>query len=100
MVFQSDPLLSDIKVFELAVKNKCFREADDEELFALFSAAVEGDLHDHLRLAEEGGLLSNAALLDKLIGYSTEIGNTEITARLLEYKNKKIGFNGGNKYEL
>ena len=100
MIFQSDPLLSNIKIFELAVKNKCFREANDEELFALLSAMIEGDLREHLRLAEEGGLLSNAPLTDKLIGYSTEQGNTEITARLLEYKNRKIGFNGEQKYEL
>lgn len=100
MIFQSDPLLSNIKVFELALKNKCFREANDEELFALLTAVIEGGLHDHLRLAEEGGLLSNAALLDKLIDYSAEVGRTEITARLLEYKNRKFGFGKGGNYEL
>lgn len=100
MICQSDPLLSNIKIFKLAVKNNCFREANDEELFALLSAMIEGGLQDHLRLAADGGLLSNAALTDKLIDYSTEQGKTEITARLLENKNKKIGFNGGNNFEL
>lgn len=35
--------------------------------------------------------------IDKLINYSTEKGQTEITALLLEYKSKHFGFTDINK---
>lgn len=100
LVFMSDPLLCGTKVFGLALKNKCFREADGEDLFALLSAMIEGGLREHLQLAAEGGLLSDAELSDKLIGYSADKGRTEMTAFLLDHKNRALGYDKGEKYDL
>lgn len=87
-------------VFKLAVKNKCFRSvAGRDELVNLFEIIINLDWKDHLRIAADGGLLDDGELLDKLTDISIQKGNTELTALLLDHKNKNIGFSGNN-YEL
>ena len=93
-------LFENLKVFELAVKNNCFREITQSELDPLLATAIAGGSTAHIQLAAEYGLITDAALLDRLIWLSSEEGNAEITAILLEYKNRKFGFDNGEKYEL
>lgn len=87
-------------VFELAVKNGCFRNANEKELFLLFKVILDNDLQSRFLRAAESGLIISAELADTLIGYSAERKKTEFTAWLLEYKNRRIGYDKGNKYDL
>lgn len=95
---ETDPLLRE-DVFEVAVKNGCFQSADIDDLSGIFGAAIESGLQNFLRIGYEGGLLADGELIDRLADISAKKGNTELTAWLLDYKNKSIGFTG-TKYEL
>lgn len=90
-------------VFALAVKNNCFRSVKGrDELVNLLEFIIDfGDfgLREHLRIAADGGLLDDGELLNKLTDISVQKGDTELTAWLLDHKNKNIGFSGNN-YEL
>lgn len=84
-------------VFELFAKNNCFRNCDLEYLF---EAMIIHNNIELLHIAGQYGVLNSAKLVDRLIEYSVEWKRTEITAYLLDYKNRKFGFNGGVNFEL
>ena len=93
-------LFENLKVFELAVKNNCFREITQSELDPLLATAIAGGSTAHIQLAAEYGLITDVSLLDRLIRISSKAENAEMTAILLEYKNRRFGFDNGEKYEL
>lgn len=84
-------------VFELAVKNDCFRSVD---VFVMLKFLIEKGHTERLIFVAEHGLLETRELVDKCIECSAREGLTELTAYLLNLKNRKFGFNGGNKFEL
>lgn len=85
-------------VFELLVKNRCFRDCN---LKRVFEGMINNNKAELFPIAEKYGLLPSAKILDKLISYSAERQVTECTAYLLDLKNRKFGFkNGGDKFEL
>lgn len=87
-------------VLKLAFKNDCFRNVDVSVMLEFL--AETGNV-ESLCVAEEHGLLDDTALLDTLTEISAENGKTEITAYLLELKNRKFGFAGigeGDDFEL
>lgn len=86
-------------VFELLAKNDCFRNWD-RRLRYLFYIMIEENKAELFPVAEQYGMLEDAELLDMLLSYAIESQTTEITAYLLDLKNRKFGFNGGNKFEL
>ncbi len=92
----SYPILCE-DVFALAVKNNCFRSVKwCDKLVNLLEVIINFGWMDHLRIAADGGLLDDRELLDKLTDISVQKGDTELTAWLLEHKNKNIGFSGNN----
>lgn len=93
-------LAFDFDVFRLAVKNNCFRELTQTELEPLLANAIAADRTEYLQLSSENDLITDAELLDRLIDQSAKKEKAEITALLLEYKNRKFGFDNGEKYEL
>ena len=96
---ENEPLMR-ADIFELAVKNKCFRTAECEWLLWVLESFIENNMITHLRIAAQGGLLDDGELLGKLAVFSANNGNTELTAWLLDLKNKKIGFDINETYEL
>ena len=54
---------------------------------------------DILNIIIEKGYLTKVSQLDKYIKYSTDNKSSEVTAVLLNYKNKLDGFNT-NKFKL
>lgn len=84
-------------VFEILAKNKCYKKLN---VRFLFEKMMNENRHDLLLIAEKYGMLDSAALLDLLIKYTTENQKTEFTAYLLDLKNRKFGFDGGDKFEL
>lgn len=93
-------LVDDFGVFELAVKNNCFREITRTELELFFIALIAFGNTEHLKLIMENDFISDAELLDRLIAQSAEKEKTEFTALLLEYKSRRFGFDKGENYEL
>lgn len=87
-------------IFELAVRNGCFREAECRELSRLFALAIECSRGELIRTAAEGGLLSDAGTVGELIDRAAAHGLTELTAWLLDFKNSTFGFDGREEYEL
>lgn len=80
-------------VFELAVKNNYFRNTDRDQALDIMKFIIKFKYSKSLLpMAEHGGLLSDGELVEELIGYSAENGETEITAWLLDLKNRKFGF--------
>lgn len=94
-ITQCDSFRAD--VFEILAKNKCFKKLNVK---FLFEKMINENRHDLLHIAEKYGMLDSAALLDLLIKYATEKQKTEFTAYLLDLKNRKFGFDGGDKFEL
>lgn len=84
-------------VFEILAKNNCFRKCD---LTFLLKRIIEANKSELFPLAEEYGMLANAELADALVEYSAEHGKTEITAYLLDLKNRKFGFKKGGDLDL
>lgn len=84
-------------VFELLVKNNCFRGCN---LKRVFEGIINNNKAELIPIAERYGFLPSAKILDKLISYSAERQATECTACLLELKKRKFGFNGGKGFEL
>lgn len=87
-------------IFELAVKNGCFREAKRGELSRLLALAIECSRGELIRTAAEGGLLSDAATVGALVDCAADHGQTELTAWLLDFKNRVFGSDGRKEYEL
>lgn len=85
-------------VFELLLKNDCFRNCN---LLDLLKQMIRENKPGLFPVAEQYGMfgnLENAELLDELIGYSAKKQTTEITAYLLYLKNRKFGFGEGDKF--
>ncbi|MDE6726769.1 MAG: leucine-rich repeat domain-containing protein [Oscillospiraceae bacterium] len=68
-------------VFPLAIEHNSFTNIGKEELF---KQLIDRDLIDYMPLAEN---MLNDGILDELVNYSAECGQTEFTARLLNFKN-------------
>lgn len=83
-------------VFEILAKNNCFGKCDTTLLFERMTYEGKTELFP---LAEQYGMLNSEPLVDGLIEYSAEHGKTEITAYLLDYKNRKFGFKGFDDFE-
>lgn len=84
-------------VFEILAKNNCFGKCD---LTFLLKRIIEANKSELFPLAEEYGMLGSEPLVECLIEYSAELQRTEITAYLLDFKNRKFGFEGGSNIEL
>lgn len=84
-------------VFELLAKNKCFR---NNNVKFLFEKMINEDMAELFPIAEKYGMLSNEKLVDILIDCGIERENAEITAYLLDLKNRKFGFDGGRDHDL
>lgn len=84
-------------VFEILAKNNCLRKCD---LSFLIKRIIEADKSELFPLAEEYGMLESELLVDRLIEYSAELQKTEITAYLLDLKNRKFGFKKGGEFDL
>lgn len=78
-------------VFELLAKNRCFRNCNTK---FLLEKMINEDMAELFPIAGKYGMLSNKEFVDMLINYCVEHENTEITAYLLDLKNRKFGFNG------
>ncbi len=85
------------EVFELAVKYDSFRLIGTE---MLFKEIVWCGLLSHFEMLEKAGRSPELEHTDRLIEFSSENGYTEMTAYLLDLKNRKFGFKGGDKFEL
>lgn len=96
---QNSWLLNRPDVLELALKNNNFCDFTAKQWFDLLAFLIEKGLAKHLRVIEDCGAI-NAALVDEFIERSAEQHKTEMTAYLLDYKNRKFGFSGGNDFEL
>lgn len=87
-------------VFALTIKYDSFRKIGTERLFA---EIVRHMLFSHFETLEKAGYAPDVKQVDRLIRFSAEIGKTEMTAFLLDYKNRKFGFDfkdGGDNFEL
>lgn len=84
-------------VFRLLAKNNCFRSCD---LLNLLKQIIKENKPGLFPVAERYGMLDDAELLEELISYVIERKNVELTAYLLELKNRKFGFEGGSGLEL
>lgn len=84
-------------VFERVIDYETFW---DIGLMPLLNHFVNHNLVSHFKILENAGLTLTAEEVDDLIKYSTEKGKTEMTAYLLDFKNRKIGFSGGDNFEL
>lgn len=84
-------------VFELPAKNKCFR---NNNVRFLFEKMINEDMAELFPIAEKYGMLSNEKLVDMLTDCGIGSKNAEITAYLLDLKNRKFGFVGGCGYDL
>ena len=76
-------------VFELALKYDGFALFDKENVFV---EIVERNLCRFLPLCENAGWSIGKKFLGELLDISLDNGFTEITAWLLDYKNRKFGF--------
>lgn len=89
-----------LDVLALAIKYDSFREIGTK---MLFKEIVSRGLFSHFEALEKAGKSPTAEETDALIEFSSENGYTEMTAYLLDYKNRKFGFdfkNGEDKYDL
>lgn len=86
----------DKDVFELALSLGKFEGCDIDWLAAWL---VECDIPESVELAEKYGWITDKTI-DMFIDSASECGHTEMTARLLELKRRRFGFDGGNGLEL
>ena len=85
------------EIFEFLAKNDCFRECD---ITAFFKRVIDDNVFELFTIAEEYGTIPNGEAVDELIKHAVERQTTEITAYLLDLKNRKFNFDKGDKYEL
>lgn len=83
--------LSRADVFALALK-------DTDDLPPPGRVVGIGDVSLLAAAAESGKF--TAEYIDELVGYSSENGSTEVTAWLLDYKNRTFGFDGGDNFAM
>lgn len=83
-------------IFELLAKRNIFQKCNLEDLFK----RMIDEKPELFPVAEQYGLLNDAELVDTLLGYAIEKQTVEITAYLLELKNRNFGFAGGDHFEL
>ena len=81
-------------VFALAVEHNCICE---KHRLRVVEEVIKCGLHELFPIAEP---LLTSEMTDELIRFSAEERNTEATAWLLDCKNRKFGFNGGNEFEI
>lgn len=93
-IFLDYRLLFDREVFALAVEHDCLRKTDKPGLFKKLIKHKDREL---LPISEK---LLTSELADDLIRFCTDEGMTEETAWLLDCKNRRFGFNGGDKFDL
>ena len=84
-------------VFVLALKYNCFSNFDRQETV---EEMIRRDIWKYLRLMEQAGFFSDIERLNGYIDESVKNNTPEITAWLLEYKNRKFGFDNRGNYEL
>lgn len=84
-------------VFLLALKYHSFSEFEHKRIS---EEVVRRGTRKYLRLMEQAGMFSDVNRLNCYIDDSVRNNTPEITAWLLEYKNRSFGFNGGDNYEL
>ena len=84
-------------VFILALKYNSFSNFDRKEAV---EEIIRRDVWKYLRLMEQAGFFSDVERLNGYIDESVENNTPEITAWLLEYKNRKFGFDDRGNYEL
>lgn len=83
-------------LFRFAMSLGKFERCDTAELVLKI---IECDVLPSLELAAEYGWIT-AGTIDGFIDCASEMKRTEITAWLLDYKNRHFGFNNGDDYEL
>lgn len=84
-------------VFELALKYDTFRVKGMEYVY---KELIRRGLFSYFETLEQAGKSPTAEQIDALIAFSSQNRKTEITAYLLDYKNRKFGFSGGDNLEL
>ncbi len=84
-------------VFVLALKYHSFSELGSKRTA---EEILCRDPIKYLRLMERAGFFSDGERLNSYIDDSVRNNTPEITAWLLEYKNRTFGFNGGGNFEL
>lgn len=84
-------------VYELLAKNNCFREIDPKDILY---RAILNNKPEIIPIAEQYGMLDDANLIDGLIHYAIEQKIVEITAYLLDLKNRKFGFDHESELKL
>lgn len=99
-IFDTDSPDKASEVFEILAKNNCYREASPDDLEFILGAFIGINNIKALPIAEKYGLLENAGLVNSLLAKAIESERTEMTAFLLDYKNRKFGFDGGEDFEL
>ena len=87
-------LLFDREIFALAVEHDCLRETDKP---GLFKKLIKHGDRGLFPISEN---LLTSELADALIQFCTDEEMTEETAWLLDCKNRRFGFNGGNEFEI
>ena len=85
------------EIFEFLAKNGNFRGSD---LTLLFKNIIIQNVREIFPIAEKYGLLADRELIGAMIKHAVERQTTEITAYLLDLKNRKFNFDDGDKYEL
>lgn len=81
-------------VFELLVKNDCFRECN---LKRVFYGLIGNNKTELLPIAEKNGMLEDAELVGALINFASGHEKPECAAYLLDLKNRKFGFEDFNR---
>lgn len=84
-------------VFLLAMKYHSFSEFDREQMLA---EITRRDIQRYMRLMEQAGMFSDVEHLNGYIDESVKNYTPEITAWLLDYKNRVLGFNKGDEFEI
>lgn len=83
-------------VFELALSLGKFEGCD---MTVLAARLAECDIPESAELAEKYGWITSETI-DMFIDSASKYGRTEMTARLLELKKRKFGFDGENSLDL
>lgn len=84
-------------VFEILAQNNCFSTCSPT---SVFKGIINNKKAELFPIAEEHGITLSQEIIDELISCSTKWQSTECTAYLLDLKNRKFGFSGGDKFEL
>ena len=89
-----DNVLYEKDVFALAVEHNCLLE---HHKFTVMQTLISCKIRELFPIAEK---LLTSELTDELIRFCTDEKMTEETAWLLDCKNRRFGFNGGDRFDL